>query len=64
VSYRYRLFDTDGNDIGETRLAVLFTPGDEIVTGAGEPNMRVVDVVAVMDAGSPYVGLLTVELDE
>lgn len=60
MSYRYRLYDEDGNDIGETRLAVLITPGEEIIRGPNEPNWRVLDVVAVMETDSPFVAFLKV----
>jgi hypothetical protein len=58
---KYRLFDADGNDIGEMRLGdVPFRAGDEIFLGPGK-TLRVLDVVPVEEEDSPYVGLLRVE---
>ena len=57
----YRLYDADGNDMGEMRLGyVAWSPGDEIPLGAGE-TLRVLDVIPVEDEDSPYAGLLMVE---
>ena len=54
----YRLFDANGNDLGEMRLGdVSWKPGDEIFLGAGK-RLRVLDVVAVEEEDSPYVALL------
>ena len=56
--YRYRLYNPDGSDAGEAHYAVLIEPGE---TGDGR-QWRVVDVVAVEEGGTPFVGLLTVEV--
>ena len=56
-----RLYDADGNDLGDMRLGdVPRKPGDEIFFGPGK-TLRVLDVVPVEESGSPYVGLLKVE---
>ena len=34
--YRYRVHDTDGNDVGMAHYAVLIRPGVEIIIGAGQ----------------------------
>lgn len=58
---KYRLFDADGNDLGERQLGdVTWKPGDEIFLGAGK-RLRVLDVVPVEEEGSPYAALLKVE---
>ena len=58
---KYRLYDADGNDLGEIRLGdVPWKPGDEIFLGAGK-RLKVLDVVAVEDEDSPHLALLKVE---
>lgn len=57
--YRYRLYLEDGSEAGEAHYAVLIQPGDLIFTARGK--LRVLDVVAVEEQDSPYVGLLTVD---
>jgi hypothetical protein len=60
---KYRLFDADGNDIGEMRLGdVPFNPGDAIFLGPGR-TLRVLDVLPVDEPGSPYAGFLKVEAE-
>lgn len=61
MAYTYRLYDEDGNDLGETQLAVLVTPGELIHRGPDLPDWRVLDVVAVMETDSPFVAFLKVE---
>ena len=57
----YRLYDADGNDLGDMRLGdVTWKPGDEIFLGPGKV-LRITDVVPVMEEDSPYAGLLKVE---
>jgi len=47
---------------GEAIYAVMIGPGEEILTGDGR-RLRVLDVVPIDDEeGSPFVGLLRVEL--
>jgi hypothetical protein len=58
--YRYRLFDAAGADKGEAYYAVLIKPREMILTGDGR-KLRVLDVFAVDEDDSPYVGLLKVE---
>jgi ribosomal protein L14 len=58
--YRYRLYLEDGSEAGDAHYAVLIRPGETIRTNDGR-RLRVVDVAAVEDAASEYVGLLTVE---
>jgi hypothetical protein len=58
--YRYRLFDTNGADMGEAYYAVLIKAGETILSGDGS-KLRVLDVVAVDEEDSPYVALLKVE---
>ena len=58
---KYRLYDADGNDLGDMRLGdVPWKPGDVIFLGPGK-TLRVLDVVPVEEGDSPYVGLLRVE---
>ena len=58
---KYRLFDADGNDLGEMRLGdAPWKPGDEIFLGAGK-RLKVLDVVPVNEDGAKYEALLKVE---
>jgi hypothetical protein len=59
MSYRYRLFDADGGEQGEIRLAVLVAAGETIHRGPDQPALRVVFVVNTAD--TPYSGLLQIE---
>jgi hypothetical protein len=57
----YRLYDADGNDLGEMRLGnVPWNHGDTIYLSA-DKTLRALDVVPVEEEDSPYAGLLTVE---
>jgi hypothetical protein len=59
--YQYRLYDPDGNVVGEAHYAVLIEPGETIWTGDAR-KWRVLDVEAAGDdERSRYAGLLTVE---
>lgn len=58
--YRYRLYDADGNEVGEAHYAVLIKADETIYAGDGR-KLRVVSVVPVEDERSDYAGLLTVE---
>lgn len=58
--YRYRLYLEDGTEAGEAHYAVQIRP-DEIVQARGNRKFRVLDVVPVDEAASPYDGLLRVE---
>jgi hypothetical protein len=58
--YRYRLVDADGADKGEAYYAALVKVSETILTGDGR-KLCVLDVVAVDEDDSPYVGLLKVE---
>lgn len=64
--FRYRLYSTDGDDLGESTYAVPITPGEEIFAGNGM-RFHVLDVAAYEDDAepfvvlSPFVGLLQVE---
>jgi hypothetical protein len=58
---KYRLFDADGNDMGEMRLGyVTWRPGDDIYLGP-DKTLRVLDVLPVDEPDSPYAGFLKVE---
>lgn len=58
---KYRLFDADGNDVGEVRLGdVPFNSGDDIFLGPGN-TLRVLEVLSVDEPDSPYAGFLMVE---
>jgi hypothetical protein len=58
---KYRLFDPDGNDMGEMRLGdVPWKPGDEIFLGP-DRTLRVLDVLPVDEDESIYAGFLKVE---
>jgi hypothetical protein len=56
--YRYRLYLENGSEAGEAHYAVLIQPGETIWTNDGR-KLLVVDVAAVEETESPYVGLLT-----
>lgn len=59
--FRYRLHSPDGDDLGEATYAMMITPGEEILFGAGR-RFRVVAVVSFDEEDeSPFVGLLQVE---
>ena len=58
--FLYRLFLEDGTDVGEASYAVIIKP-DELIHVDGGRRMRVLDLVAVPDEGSPYTGFLKVE---
>jgi hypothetical protein len=60
VFYKYRLHEADGSEGGEAHYAFLMKPGETIITGAGR-KLRVLNVVAVEEEDSPYVGLLLLE---
>ena len=60
--FRYRIHDQAGDDMGEVEIAVLLRPGDTFRRGVEE--FRVLEVVAVMELDSRYVGLLMVESAE
>jgi hypothetical protein len=57
--YRYKLHDAEGGDVGEVEIAVLLRPGDEFHWK--HDKLRVLEVVAVMETDSRYVGFLMVE---
>lgn len=60
--YRYRLHLEDGSDVGEATYAQMIGPGEEIHCGNGQ-RFRVRDVVPFEDGdGSPFVGMLKVEV--
>jgi hypothetical protein len=58
--YRYRVHELDGSDAGEAHYAVLLEPGETVVLGAGR-KVRIVDLIPVEEADSPFVGLLRIE---
>ena len=47
-------------DAGQAEYAVRIKPGEEILTGDGRA-LRVLDVLPIDEADSPYVGVLRVE---
>jgi hypothetical protein len=57
---RYRLFDVDGDEIGEINVADPPRRGDEIHTAPGR-RVRVVAVVPATEASSLFNGMLMVE---
>jgi hypothetical protein len=57
--YRYRLHYEDGSEAGEAHYAVNIKPDETIWTGDGR-ELRVLDVVPIEEADSPYCGLLRV----
>src|SRR6266508_6327353 len=57
---RYKVHFEDGSEAGEAVYAVHIKPGDVIIA-AGTQRVRVLDLVAVEEEDSPYVGLLRVE---
>ena len=60
MAYRYRTFARDGNDAGGILLSILVNPGAGLHLGPGR-RLRVLEVVAIMETDSPFLGLLTVE---
>jgi hypothetical protein len=58
--YWYRLFATDGSEIGEAAYAGKVSSGDLIWTLDGR-ELRVTALVLVDDERSPYTALLQVE---
>jgi hypothetical protein len=55
----YRLFDIEGEGVGEIELPYLVTVGDELPVRPGR-TLRVVSVVPVMDEESQYDALVMV----
>jgi hypothetical protein len=58
--FRYRLFDFDGEDLGEINLADPVRAGDCFFAGGGR-RLRVLTVAPVGDKRSPFDGMLMVE---
>jgi len=58
--FRYRLFDVDGEDIGEINLANPLATGDDFVAGGGRV-LRVVALSPASDRNSPFNAMLLVE---
>jgi hypothetical protein len=57
--FRYRLFDIEGEGVGEIDLEHAIRPGDHISAGRGR-NLRVVSVAPVADPESQFDALLMV----
>lgn len=55
--YRYRLYDSDGDEVGQREYAVPIKPGEPVWTTDGR-YLLVDDVLPVEDSDSPYDGLL------
>ena len=59
--YRYRLYDSEGNDQGEAHYVTFVAAGETIRTGDGR-LLRVLDIVPTYgDESARYVGLLKIE---
>jgi len=59
-SFRYRLFDADGSDIGEAEYPLQVYPGDTVWT-LDRREHRVTALVPLENEDSPYAALLGVE---
>ena len=58
---KYRLYDADGNDLGEESLGdATWKPGDEIFLGPGK-RLKVLEVVEVEEESSPFAAQVEVE---
>jgi len=58
--FRYRLFDVDGEDVGEIKLVEPPQAGDDVFADMGR-KLRVVTVVPTTDPNSLFNGFLTVK---
>jgi hypothetical protein len=58
--YRYRLYDRDGDNVGEAEYAVMIKPDETIWTGDGR-RLRVVGLIATEEESAEYAGILMVE---
>ena len=58
--FTYRVFTSDGDELGEATYLRMVGPGEEIHLARG-PRYRVCKVVLFTGHGSAYVGLLEVE---
>ena len=58
--FRYKLHYEDGSEAGDAAYADNVNPGDELMLGPGK-FVRVLALVPVNEAESPYAGLLRVK---
>lgn len=57
--WTYRVYDAEGNELGEATFAQLLRPGEAIWL-SGARKFEILDVVETLEDSSRYAGLLKV----